>query len=84
VEWPIPRQAVPADVRIHDLRHSFASGAVMAGDGLLLVGKMLGTRRPLQPRNPLILLTIRYTRQWIGTRAGSRRLYATIRRGLSH
>ncbi|MBL8808130.1 MAG: site-specific integrase [Rhodospirillales bacterium] len=31
-----------ADVRIHDLRHSFASGAVMAGDSLFLVGKMLG------------------------------------------
>lgn len=38
----LKRRAGLADVRIHDLRHSFASGAVMAGDSLFLVGKMLG------------------------------------------
>ena len=31
-----------ADVRIHDLRHSFASAAVAGGSGLVLIGKLLG------------------------------------------
>lgn len=30
------------DVRIHDLRHSFASGAVKMGEGLPMIGKLLG------------------------------------------
>ena len=30
------------DVRIHDLRHTFASEAVMAGESLPTVGKILG------------------------------------------
>jgi integrase len=30
------------DVRIHDLRHSFASGAVTLGEGLPMIGKLLG------------------------------------------
>lgn len=30
------------DVRLHDLRHSFASVAAASGDGLLIIGKMLG------------------------------------------
>ena len=30
------------DVRLHDLRHSFASVAVAGGDSLYLVGKVLG------------------------------------------
>ena len=30
------------DVRIHDLRHSFASGAVRIGEGLPMIGKLLG------------------------------------------
>jgi hypothetical protein len=33
------------DVRIHDLRHSFASGAVALGDSLPMIGKLLGHRR---------------------------------------
>jgi integrase len=33
-------------VRIHDLRHTFASIAVSGGDSLYLVGKVLGTTRP--------------------------------------
>lgn len=33
------------DVRIHDLRHSFASVAVAGGDSLYLVGKVLGHRQ---------------------------------------
>jgi integrase len=31
-----------ADVRIHDLRHSFASGAVALGETLPMIGKLLG------------------------------------------
>ena len=30
------------DVRIHDLRHTFASGAVMMGESLPMIGKLLG------------------------------------------
>jgi site-specific recombinase XerD len=30
------------DVRIHDLRHTFASTAVAAGQGLPMIGKLLG------------------------------------------
>lgn len=33
------------DLRIHDLRHAFASIAAMAGDSLLLIGKVLGHRQ---------------------------------------
>jgi integrase len=33
------------DVRLHDLRHSFASIAVSGGDSLYLVGKLLGHRQ---------------------------------------
>ena len=38
----IRRQAKIADVRIHDLRHTFASILVSAGEPLLAVGKLLG------------------------------------------
>ena len=31
-----------ADVRIHDLRHSYASGALALGEGLPMIGKLLG------------------------------------------
>jgi Phage integrase family len=40
-----PRAAGLDDVRIHDLRHSFASIAVSGGDSLYLVGKVLGHRQ---------------------------------------
>ncbi len=30
------------DVRLHDLRHSFASGALFLGEGLPMIGKLLG------------------------------------------
>jgi integrase len=33
------------DVRLHDLRHSFASAAVAQGESLFLVGKVLGHRQ---------------------------------------
>ena len=37
-------RAAPAlkDARIHDLRHTFASTAVAAGQGLPMIGKLLG------------------------------------------
>ena len=38
----IRRRAGLEDVRLHDLRHSFASMAVAGGDSLYLVGKVLG------------------------------------------
>jgi integrase len=31
-----------ADVRIHDLRHTFASGGLLVGEGLAMIGKSLG------------------------------------------
>lgn len=41
--WPKLRKAAKLDdVRLHDLRHSFASAAVAAGDSLPLIGKLLG------------------------------------------
>ncbi len=41
--WRRVRKAAGLDdVRIHDLRHSFASEAVMAGESLPTVGKILG------------------------------------------
>jgi integrase len=33
------------DVRIHDLRHSYASGALALGEGLPMIGKLLGHAR---------------------------------------
>jgi len=34
------------DVRLHDLRHSFASEAIMGGVPLAIIGKILGHRQP--------------------------------------
>ena len=30
------------DVRLHDLRHSFACGGLLVGEGLPMIGKLLG------------------------------------------
>ena len=38
----IRRRAGLDDVRIHDLRHSFASGGLLVGKGLPMIGKLLG------------------------------------------
>lgn len=38
----IRAKAELSDVRIHDLRHSFASMGVAGGEGLVLIGKLLG------------------------------------------
>jgi integrase len=41
--WRAIREAAAlADVRLHDLRHAFASVAASAGLGLPIIGKMLG------------------------------------------
>ena len=34
------------DVRIHDIRHSFASRALALGEGLPIIGRLLGHRQP--------------------------------------
>lgn len=38
--------ALPWDLRLHDLRHNFASHAVLGGESLLVTGALLGHRRP--------------------------------------
>jgi len=37
---------LPEAVRLHDLRHTYASRAIMAGETLSITGKLLGHRRP--------------------------------------
>ena len=47
VSWKrIREEAGCPDVRLHDLRHSFASDALMAGVPLAIVGEMLGHKQP--------------------------------------
>jgi len=41
----IRKAAEPHDVRIHDLRHTFASGGLLDGEGLPMIGKLLGHRQ---------------------------------------
>ena len=44
--WGIVRKkAELEDVRIHDLRHSYASRALSLGEGLPMIGKLLGHRK---------------------------------------
>ena len=33
------------NLRIHDLRHSFANGGLLVGEGLPMIGKLLGHTR---------------------------------------
>jgi integrase len=40
------KRAKLTDVRLHDLRHSFASVGAASGDSLLVIGKLLGHRDP--------------------------------------
>ena len=45
-QWVVVRRrAGLEDVRIHDLRHSFASRALALGEGLAMIGKLLGHRQ---------------------------------------
>ena len=44
--WLVVRaRAGLEDVRIHDLRHSFASRALALGESLTMIGKLLGHRK---------------------------------------
>jgi integrase len=46
-QWAkIRRAAAIPDVRLHDLRHSFASVAINAGVSLMLIGRLLGHAQP--------------------------------------
>lgn len=38
----IRKRAGMDDLRIHELRHSFASAGLAGGEGLVLIGKLLG------------------------------------------
>ena len=44
--WRAIRGAAALDVRLHDLRHAFASIAASSGLGLPIIGKMLGHSQP--------------------------------------
>jgi len=46
----IRRAAKLEDVRLHDLRHSFASVAASGGQSLVIIGKMLGHSQPATMR----------------------------------
>lgn len=66
----IRKLAKLGDVRIHDLRHTFASMAVSGGESLFMVGKMLGHTQPQTTaryahlaRAPLQAATSRVTAQ---------------------
>lgn len=37
---------LPPDLRLHDLRHNFASHAILSGESTLVTGALLGHRRP--------------------------------------
>ncbi|KDA01789.1 site-specific integrase [Hyphomonas oceanitis] len=37
---------LPDEIRLHDLRHTYASHAIMIGESLNMAGKLLGHRRP--------------------------------------
>lgn len=42
-QWSrIRKRAGIEDVRLHDLRHSYASGGLLVGEGLPMIGKLLG------------------------------------------
>lgn len=46
--WRVMKReaALPGELRLHDLRHNFASHAVLTGESLLVAGALLGHRRP--------------------------------------
>ncbi|MDD9994068.1 MAG: site-specific integrase [Rhodospirillales bacterium] len=43
--YPVRKRAGLDDVRLHDLRHSFASRALALGEDLTMIGKLLGHRK---------------------------------------
>ena len=48
VPWRSIREHIglPGEIRLHDLRHTYASQAIMAGETLTMAGQLLGHRRP--------------------------------------
>ena len=38
------KSGLSSDIRLHDLRHTFASQAVMQGETLMMTGQLLGHR----------------------------------------
>ena len=54
--WRRIRKAAKLDdVRLHDLRHSFASVGASSGQSLVVIGKMLGDSQPATTVGMLIL-----------------------------
>jgi integrase len=43
--YPVRKRAGLDDVRLHDLRHSFASRALALGEDLAMIGKLLGHKK---------------------------------------
>ena len=73
--YSVRRQAGIEDVRLHDLRHTFASHAVLQGVPLPVVSRLLGHKRPS--------MTLRYAH--VGdreTEAAAERIGAAIARAL--
>ena len=58
--YSVRRQAGIEDVRLHDLRHTFASHAVLQGVPLPVVSRLLGHKRPS--------MTLRYAEIHVGDR----------------
>ena len=48
VPWRSIRERIglPREIRLHDLRHTYASQAIMTGETLSMAGQLLGHRRP--------------------------------------
>lgn len=48
VPWRTIREHIglSGDIRLHDLRHTYASQAIMTGESLRMAGQLLGHRRP--------------------------------------
>ncbi len=73
--YSVRRQAGIEDVRLHDLRHSFASHAVLQGIPLPVVSRLLGHKRPS--------MTLRYAHvSDRETEAAAERIGAAIARAL--
>ncbi len=72
------------DVRIHDLRHTFASGGLLVGEGLPMIGKLLGHSQVQTTAATRTLQPIQSNRQRQGfLRNWQRRWCECYRRNLS-